>query len=147
MTVFTIGFTQKHAEDFYEKLISAKVDVLIDVRLNNTSQLASFSKYPDIQYFLKRICDIEYIHDKLFSPTESLLKSYKSGNTSWKEYEEIFFDTMNERDIDSYIKTNYSEYIDKNICLLCSEATPEFCHRRLVADYFKKIFDATIIHL
>lgn len=147
MNVFTIGFTQKHAEEFFEKLKKAKVDVLIDVRLNNTSQLASFSKYPDIEYFSDKICNIKYIHDKTFSPTDELLKDYKNQKISWIEYEKIFSEIMTARNIDFYISNNYKKYESMNICLLCSEATSENCHRRLVAEYFKKIFGAKVIHL
>ena len=147
MKVYTIGFTQKHARDFYESLKKENVNVLVDVRLNNTSQLASFSKYPDIEYFLEEICEIKYIHDKYLAPTDSLLKRYKNKEVSWDEYETVFANTMSSRNIGEYIKEKYGKYLDSNICLLCSEPTADKCHRRLVAAYFNKIFGAEIIHI
>lgn len=147
MKVFTIGFTQKHAEEFYEKIKKANIDILIDVRLNNTSQLASFSKYPDIVYFLDKLCNVKYIHDVRFSPTDVLLKNYKKGNVTWVEYEKEFAETMERRRIKEYIATQYGKYTNSGICLLCSEPTPEKCHRRLVAEYFKDVFKAEVIHI
>lgn len=147
MKVYTIGFTQKHAEDFYEKIKKEKIDLLIDVRLNNTSQLASFSKFPDIVYFLDKLCNVKYRHDTTFSPTDDLLKNYKKGIVSWEDYEKIFAETMEGRKITEYISEQYRDQSVSNICLLCSEATAEKCHRRLVAEYFNKVFDAEIIHL
>ena len=102
--IFTIGFTQKSAEDFFYLLTQNKVDLLIDIRLNNTSQLAGFAKFPDIQFFLKNIGSINYIHDITFSPTNDLLKGYKSKKVSWNEYEDIFENIMLEREINNYIQ-------------------------------------------
>lgn len=147
MTVYTIGFTQKHAEDFYEKIKAAKIDLLIDVRLNNTSQLASFSKFPDIVYFLDKLCNVRYCHDVKLSPTEVLLKSYKKGETTWSDYEVIFRKTMEDRNITEHIQKQYAKYKDANICLLCSEPTAEKCHRRLVAEYFNEVFNSQTIHI
>jgi len=147
MKVFTIGFTQKHAEEFYEKIKKAKIDLLIDVRLNNISQLASFSKYPDIVYFLDKLCNVKYCHDIMLSPTETLLKNYKKGVVTWDEYEVVFKKTMTERKITEYICEKYSDYSNSNICLLCSEPTADKCHRRLVAQYFNEVFDSDTIHI
>lgn len=147
MKVFTIGFTQKHAEEFYEKINKANIDLLIDVRLNNTSQLASFSKFPDIVYFLDKLCSSKYCHDEKLAPTDALLKGYKKGDVTWSEYENVFAKIMEERKINNHIQNKYSNYKDLNVCLLCSEPTPEKCHRRLVAEYFKDVFDAEIIHI
>ena len=145
--IFTIGFTQKSAENFFTLLTQNKVDLLIDVRLNNTSQLAGFAKFPDIQFFLKKIASINYMHDITFSPTDVLLKDYKSKKVSWDEYENIFKKTMFERKINTYIQEKYANYSNKNICLLCSEPTAKQCHRRLVAEYFNEVLKTDIIHL
>lgn len=141
--LYTIGFTQKSAESFFDLLNKNKVKTVIDIRLNNTSQLAGFAKFPDIQYFLKKICDIDYIHDKIFSPTELTLKKYKNKEITWKQYVEEFNETMQARDVDKHIEKNY-KYLD-NICLLCSESTHEKCHRSIVSDMFKKQFNNIII--
>lgn len=144
--IYTIGFTKKNAEQFFGLLETNNINLVLDIRLNNTSQLAGFAKYPDIKYFLKRISDIEYIHDQMFSPEDNTLKKYKKSEINWDEYKLEFEDTMNGREITNHIKTNYGKY--NNICLLCSESSANQCHRTLVAEKFKKVFqDLTIINL
>lgn len=146
--LFTIGFTKKDAKTFFELLNNNGVTFVIDVRLNNTSQLAGFSKYPDIEYFLKKCSNCIYLSDKKFSPEEKTLNDYKKKKISWEEYVSQFNDTMEKRSIFEYIKKNYLNIVThQNICFLCSEDTPEHCHRRLVAEIFAKLFDAKIIHL
>lgn len=147
--IYTIGFTKKDAKTFFELLKKNGINLIIDVRLNNVSQLAGFSKYPDIEYFLNNICNCKYKSDKLFSPEESTLKKYKNNDIAWEEYVEQFNKTMEKRNIKEYIIKQYSNLIkDNNICFLCSENTPEFCHRRLVAEIFLEIFEnCRIIHL
>lgn len=145
--IYTVGFTKKSAEIFFGLLQKNGVDVLLDVRLNNTSQLAGFSKYPDIKYFLDRICGIQYISDTKFAPEEWILKDYKSGKISWEQYVACFDELMKQRDINSYIMSDYSKFNDRNICLLCSEEKPDHCHRSLIAQRFKILFGANIIDL
>ncbi len=146
MKIYTIGFTKKNAETFFGLLKNSGVKTLIDVRLNNTSQLAAFAKGEDLQYFLREIAGIAYRHDTRFSPTEDLLRRYKNGETSWEEYEEEFLRIMAERNIEEHIR-HYADCASP-VCLLCSEATPEHCHRRLVAELFLKVFpDSEIVHL
>lgn len=144
--IFTIGFTKKSAKTFFELLEDNDIEVLLDIRLNNTSQLAAFTKYPDIKYFLKEICNIEYIHDIAFAPDENTLKKFKKKLINWEQYIIEFTQTMSKRNINKYIKAHY--IIEKRLCLLCSEATPNQCHRSLVANYFREILPVlTIVHL
>ncbi|TJX12702.1 DUF488 domain-containing protein [Tissierella creatinini] len=144
--IYTIGFTKKTAERFFNILKENRIELVLDIRLNNTSQLAGFAKFPDIKYFLNQICGIEYIHDVRFSPSEETLKRYKKKAINWEQYISEFNITMNERNINKDIKENYS--LDKNVCLLCSEVTSENCHRSLVSSRFKDIFgDIDIINL
>ncbi len=144
--IFTIGFTKKTAEEFFSLLEKNNIACVVDVRLNNTSQLAAFSKFPDIKFFLNRICRINYIHDIKLAPTKNILNEGKKHSIDWHEYEIEFEKLMKEREINEYIFENYSSA--DNLCLLCSEPTPEKCHRRLVAEKFSKVFkDVKIIHL
>lgn len=145
--IYTIGFTKKSAETFFSLLQKNNIDILVDVRLNNTSQLAGFSKYPDIKYFLNQICSIQYISDTRFAPEEWILKDYKSKKISWEQYVVHFDELMEKRDINSHIVSNYDEFNNKNICLLCSEEKPVHCHRLLIAQRFKKIYNTNIINL
>lgn len=145
--IFTIGFTKKSAKLFFDMLKQNKIETVLDVRLNNTSQLAGFSKYPDIQFFLHELCAINYISDDKFAPTEQILKDYKTKVITWDEYVVKFNELMEKRNIREYIKEMCANMEISNICLLCSEANPTNCHRTLVAKIFKETLGGTIIHL
>src|SRR5258708_19037976 len=131
MKVFTIGFTKKPAREFFAKLRRPGLARLIDVRLNNVSQLAGFSKRDDLLFFCEAILSIEYLHQPELAPTQAILDEYKKGHGDWREYEVKFLGLMAERKIE---ETLPREVINGG-CLLCSEPTPEHCHRRLVAEY------------
>ena len=72
----TIGFTQKSAENLFTLLRNSKTKLLIDVRINNVSQLAGFAKKNDLKFFLKELCNADYQHIPELAPTDNLLKSY-----------------------------------------------------------------------
>ena len=144
--IFTIGFTKMTAEEFFTCLERNHVKKVVDVRLYNTSQLLGFSKYPDIEYFLRNLSGIDYIHDLEFAPSEKILDYYKKKYIDWEGYEEAFSALMRVRDIDEHILKNYADA--DNICLLCTEVSPENCHRRLVAEKIAEVLgDVDIIHL
>jgi uncharacterized protein (DUF488 family) len=129
--VTTIGFTQTTAEHFFDRLAKAGVKKVLDVRLHNTSQLAGFAKASDLAYFLRTIGGIGYAHEPLLAPTDDILKAFKKEKGDWQIYEERFVDLMTERRIEQRFNP---ESFD-GTCLLCSEAKPHHCHRRLVLDY------------
>lgn len=144
MKIFTIGFTKKSAETFFTELKTAGVRRLIDVRLNNVSQLAGFTKKADLHYFTKIICGIDYLHIPSLAPTAEILDPYKKHKGDWSVYERQFLDLMLSRRIEETISP---EILDGG-CLLCSEETPHHCHRRLVAEYLKEKWrDVEIEHL
>ena len=118
-----------------------KIENLIDIRLNNVSQLAGFTKKEDFQFFLRKIADINYYHLPYLAPTKEILNAYKKKQISWNEYEEKFNSLMKERKIETKIDTN----ILHNGCLLCSEESADKCHRRLVAEYLKNCFNEIVI--
>jgi uncharacterized protein (DUF488 family) len=144
MRIFTIGFTKKSAETFFTRLQQAGVKRLIDVRLNNVSQLAGFTKKDDLRYFTKVICGIDYVHLSELAPTAEILNRYKKAKDGdWNLYERQFFDLMRSR----HIEDTPREIVDGG-CLLCSEEKPDHCHRRLVAEYFKERWrDIEIEHI
>ena len=132
MILYTIGFGKKNAETFFNLLRYHQVELLVDVRLNNRSQLAGFTKDGDIQFFLKELCGIQYTHAIDLAPTKELLSGYQAKQISWSEYVEIFSKLMENRGSCKRFANEYRAY--ERICLLCSEPTPEKCHRRLVAE-------------
>jgi uncharacterized protein (DUF488 family) len=145
MQIFTIGFTKRSAANFFETLRRAGVKRLLDVRLNNSSQLAGFTKASDLPFFLKEICDAEYQHEPLLAPTQELLDGYKKAKGSWNDYERKFLQLMAERKIDEKID---KRLFDAPTALLCSERTAEHCHRRLVVEYLRaKWGDISLVHL
>lgn len=144
MKVHTIGFTKTSAERFFVRIQKAAPKRVIDVRLNNVSQLAGFAKKDDLKYFLKAICGVDYVHRPELAPTQELLDAYKKNGGDWSTYEKSFLDLMAERRIENVIPR---EQVD-NACLLCSEDKPHHCHRRLVAEYLRsKWGDLSIEHL
>jgi uncharacterized protein (DUF488 family) len=134
MKIFTIGFTKKSAETFFTRLQSAGVQRLVDVRLNNVSQLAGFAKKNDLAWFTKTICKIDYIHVPSLAPTQDILDAYKKHKGDWDLYERQFLSLMQSRRIE---ETTPPELLD-GACLLCSEEKPHHCHRRLVAEYLRE---------
>jgi uncharacterized protein (DUF488 family) len=129
--IFTIGFTKKSAERFFSTLQQAGVKRIVDVRLNNISQLAGFTKTDDLRYFLKAIGGIEYVHLPELAPTQEMLDAYKKQKGDWSVYEKQFLELMATR----HIEDTVSRDVLNEGCLLCSEDKPDHCHRRLVAEY------------
>ena len=143
--IYTIGFTKKKAEYFFEKLKSAGVKRVVDVRLNNVSQLAGFAKKDDLIYFLKELGGIDYVHFPELAPTKDILDAYKKQKGDWATYEMKFIELMERRHIENKIP---KEVLNEG-CLLCSEDKPHHCHRRLVAEYLSKKWgeEVEITHL
>lgn len=131
MKIFSIGFTEKSAEKFFTLIQSQKaIKTLVDVRLNNVSQLAGFAKKNDLKYFLKELCNVDYQHIPDLAPTKEMLAPYKKGDISWEVYEDNFMNLMAKRNVERIDKA-----LIEDSCLLCSEHKPHHCHRRLVIEY------------
>ena len=147
MTIYTIGFTKKSAEEFFEALRISGAKHLLDIRLNNKSQLAGFAKRSDLPYFLKRLVNMEYHEVPILAPEKSILKEYrKTGD--WTNYEQEYLELIRQRHADRHIA---SVLFEEGVVLLCSEAEPTHCHRRLAAEYLAQIMPANakvkIVHL
>ncbi len=132
--LFTIGFAETSAEQFFTSLRGAGVKRILDVRLNNTSQLAGFSKKEDLRFFLREVCGIEYVHIPELAPTQHILDAFKKNKGSWEVYEQEFNALMSKRGIEKSIARDTADLG----CLLCSEKKPHHCHRRLVAEYLQR---------
>lgn len=142
--LFTIGFTGKSAETFFSLLRNAGVKKIIDTRLNNVSQLAGFAKGGDLEFFAREIGGVSYEHNLDFAPTKEMLSKYRDKKMSWQEYEIEYLNLLDTRHV---AQRTEIEKLHEN-CLLCSEHTPEKCHRRLLAEYLKRVkSDVDIIHL
>ncbi len=126
----TIGFAGKTAEEFFALLEEARVERLIDIRQNRGGQLSGYAKHPDLSYFLQKIARIAYVPEPLLAPTPELLKTYRKTR-DWPAYETSFLTLMKDRGVPGVLDT--ASWPSK-VALLCSEAGPEKCHRRLVAD-------------
>ncbi len=145
MEVFTIGFAKRSAIEFFGALKRAGVRRVLDVRLNNSSQLAGYTKRSDLPFFLEEICGADYLHKPLLAPTQAILDDYKKNKGSWLTFQRRFRELMTERRVE--------EEIDPGVfsvptSLLCSETTAEHCHRRLVLEYLQEKWgDLSIVHL
>ena len=145
MEVYTVGFTRKSAAEFFGILRQAAIQRVVDVRLNNSSQLAGFTKRGDFAFFLKEICEADYVHEPLLAPTRDMLTAYKKQKGTWEEYERRFLDLMAERRIEERIEESLFEV---PTVLLCSEPSAEHCHRRLVLEYLQDKWNhMKIVHL
>ena len=141
ISVFTIGFTKTTAEHFFDRVKQSNATSLIDVRLNNTSQLAAFAKAKDLKFFLKTICNVDYIHQPILAPTKDILTEYKKNKGDWSVYRSQFLNLMADRKIEERMKPD----LLNNSCLLCSEDKPHNCHRTLVCDYLNSKWSSNLI--
>jgi uncharacterized protein (DUF488 family) len=145
LRLYSIGFTQRSAEDFFGTLRNAGIRRLMDVRLNNTSQLAAFAKRDDLRFFLHEICAADYIHQPLLAPTQEMLDRYRKEKRGWPQYEREFLNLLRERRIEHELSR---DQFQTPTALLCSERTAEHCHRRLVMEYLRDAWgDIDLIHL
>jgi uncharacterized protein (DUF488 family) len=143
--IYTIGFTKRTAAQFFGALRQHGVRRLIDVRLNNSSQLAGFSKRSDLPYFLQQICGAEYVHEPLLAPTQELLDAYRKHRKTWETYEVGFLELLAKRRVETALERSS---FDSGAVLLCSEPVADRCHRRLVAEYLQRHWrDLDIVHL
>ena len=145
MEIFTLGFTQKTAVQFFGILKEAGISRLLDIRLNNVSQLAGFTKRDDLAFFLREVLGAAYTHETLLAPTQPMLDAYKKSKGSWETYEHAYLDLLAMRQV--------AQKLDRQLLavptvLLCSEPKPEHCHRRLAAEYLQRGWgDIKITHL
>ena len=144
--LYTIGFTKKSAEQFFSLLLKNEVKQLVDVRLNNSSQLAGFAKGSDLQYFARAIGNMNYAYIEDFAPSKELLDDYKSNRIDWDAYQRIYYNLLKERNILEKYCINDFDFS----CFLCSEDQPNYCHRSLLVEFLKannKDKDVRIVHL
>lgn len=144
MKLFTIGFTKSKAIHFFNRLERAGVKRVIDTRLNRTSQLSGFAKEEDLKYFLGRIGSIDYTVEKALAPTSDILDAYRKKEIGWSEYARKYLELLSKRGVERTLADTDLDHV----CLLCSEATPEHCHRRLAAEYLTDTMSGiTVQHL
>ena len=146
MRLYTIGFTQKTAEEFFSLLKANRVQRLADIRLRPEGQLAGFAKKADLPYFLSHLADgCQYVHLPQLAPTKEILDGYHADH-NWPVYMARFEALLDQRGLPAGL--HREEFQNQVTCLLCSEPTPEKCHRRLVAERIAALWaDVEIIHL
>lgn len=144
-TLYTIGFTKSSAEHFFGRLRAAGVRRLIDVRLHNTSTLAGFTRRDDLAFFLREVLNAQYVHQPLLAPTPEMLKAYQAKEVGWEAYERLYLELIASRLVETALtRTDF----EGPSVLLCSEATPEHCHRRLAAAHLAHAWGSLdVVHL
>lgn len=145
MVIYTIGFTQKSAQDFFESISGEDIKLLIDTRLNNNSQLAGFSKKKDLPYFLEKLSNCQYSHQIEYAPTKELLDSYRKKELMWDQYEKMYRKLIKTRGVLEHFKRNFGQY--SKVVLLCSESASINCHRRVLAEEISNAFGYEVKHL
>ena len=149
MTLYTIGFTKKSAKEFFDDLLGPSgAKRVLDVRARPSSQLSGFAKVGktggDLQFLLRRLCDMDYVHLLELAPSSELLGGYRAGDLTWDDYADGYRALLQNRRVEDLIDP---ELLADGV-LLCSEASPEHCHRRLAAEYLQQHWgDVEIIHL
>lgn len=138
--VTTIGFTKSTAEHFFTRIRDAGVRTVVDIRLNNSSQLAGFAKADDLGYFLKHLCGAEYQPQPMLAPTDEIMKAFKRDKGDWGSFRDAFLGLMTERQVE----TRLSPRMLEAACLLCSEDKPHHCHRALVCEYLNGRWGGTL---
>lgn len=129
--VATIGFTGKTAQKFFDLLKGAQVRTVLDIRLNNTSQLAGFAKKQDLPYFLDKLCDAAYLEMPELAPEPALLKRYQGKELAWGDFTAEYVELIAKRRVESNLDVD----LFRSACLLCSEHLPHRCHRSLALEY------------
>ena len=142
MEIYSIGFTQKSASEFFETLKAHGIERLLDVRLNNTSQLAGFAKQADLAYFVREICRAAYEYEPLLAPTQEILDAFKKHKGDWNVYTEAYQSLIRERKVEEALSR---ESFRKKTALLCSEPTAEHCHRRLALEHLQRYWEEVVI--
>lgn len=132
MRLLTIGFTKSSARHFFDRLRRSSINRIIDVRLNNVSQLAGFAKKDDLKFFCEEICNVDYEHILELAPTAQMFNDYKKNKATWPNYADKFLKLMAQRKIENMSRARFD-----GACLVCSEDRPHHCHRRLVAEYLQ----------
>jgi uncharacterized protein (DUF488 family) len=143
--ICTIGFAKKPLKTFVKLLKDAGVTMLVDTRLNNTSQLAGFAKKNDLAYIMDLV-GIKYVHEPEMAPTSEILNNYKKKEITWSQYEQAYRGLLENRDI---LEIAFRQMENETICFLCSEDQPHHCHRRLLAEYIQQnnSIETSIHHL
>ena len=136
MNIYTIGFTRKGAEEFFGTLRSAGIKNVIDIRLQNTSQLAGFTKKEDLPYFLAEILAADYLHEPLLAPEETAFKAYRVGELDWKGLRRAYMKLAADRSMETVI--DWKKVLKRRSVLLCSEPRAEHCHRQVLVEYLQK---------
>lgn len=133
LTLFTIGFTKKPVETFFTLIKDSGARRVLDIRLNNASQLSGFARRDDLSFLLKAICAIDDHHLPELAPTQEILDAYRKSKDGWPWYESEFLKLLAARQVETKIRKDLIHLS----CLLCSEEAPDHCHRRLVAEYLR----------
>ena len=142
MILYTIGYSQKTAEEFFALLRDAGVKRVVDIRRHNTNQLAGFTKQSDLPWFLDTIAGIGYTHELRLAPSEELMHAYRKEGLPFED----FAKQLTEQFGDTHRELDPKDFADA--ALLCSEADPSECHRSVAADYLAKHWEGVeVTHL
>lgn len=115
---------------------------MIDIRLK--PQGGGFARKKDLPYFLSAIGNIVYQYVPECAPTPELFNGIKSDMITFTQFRKEYLKLIKVRDMPAlFSKKNLS-----NACFLCYEADPDYCHRKILAEYLDDVFEiGEVIHL
>lgn len=142
MDIYTIGFADKPAREFFTRLRTSGVRQLVDVRFDNMPSSGGYARGDDLAYFLESLCAMTYVHVPVLAPTQPMLRSYLELGGEWSTYERTFLALLATRRVEALIDRETL----RDAVLLCSEGPPERCHRRLVAEYLQEHWEGLTVH-
>lgn len=142
MNIYTVGFEQVPAKDFFETLRSSPAVRLIDARLNPNPEDGGYARGGDLAYLLGELCGMSYHHVPALAPTKQMVSEVLDRGGPWEAYEKSFLRLMRERCVEETVKRDLLD----DAVVMCLERSADQCHRRLVAEYLQRAWPDVIIH-
>ncbi|WP_372825892.1 DUF488 family protein [Polaromonas sp.] len=141
-TLFTLGYEGLAIDAFIERLVTAQVKTVVDVRELPLSRKKGFSK----KSFSAALAahGIAYQHAPALGCPKPVRNQYKlDGN--WQTYTRDFlaYVATQEAPIQELVKTSRAT----TACLVCFEADFSMCHRTYVARAARQHGGPTVMHL
>ncbi len=141
--VYTAGYEGESIDTFFEKLLEAGIQRLLDVRYNAISRKYGFSKGK-----LRELCEqrnIDYVHLRQLGIPSSQRKSLKTVGDYQKlmrEYERSILPKV------SHVQREALRLVQElPTVLVCFEADVDCCHRGRLAEAVSAEASMTVVHL
>lgn len=134
-TIYTIGHSTHHIDDFIKILQSFEIEVLTDVRRFPGSRSYPWFNKENLEKELEKN-DIGYIHMEELGGRRKVQPN--SHNDRWRnESFRGYADYMETQEFVEAIQKLEQLASEKRVAYMCSEAVWWSCHRSMISDYLK----------